>query len=109
LQVTPPAQLLAPAPEQVTVQVEPLQLIWPAQEFLPEHSTTLAAALVLMPPAQERRPSQEMSHWLPEQFTDEKQLSVPPQVICVLEAILVSPVAQLAPPVQVTVHSLPPH
>jgi hypothetical protein len=85
LQLTPVAHALA---AQETVQVLPLQLTCPAQEFGPEQRTVLPPAIVLMPPAHERRPPQVMSHWFPEQVMAEPQAPSPPHEICVLAASL---------------------
>ncbi len=94
---------------QETLQVVPLQLTVPSHALRPEQRTVLPAAVVLIPPRQDRLPLQVMSHWFPAQLTSCAQLSPPPQVIWVLAATLVTmPWQPLVPP-QVRVHSLPPH
>lgn len=60
-----------------------------------------------MPPAHERVPLHVISHWSPEHFTSEPQLSCPSHRMVVLAAVLVMAPAQSPADPQVTWHLLP--
>jgi hypothetical protein len=104
----PPAQDFSP--EQVMWQVapKPPQLTVSGHEARPEQVSTDDSALAPTLWGQAPSPLQVIEQSCPEQFGDQPQLFAPPQVICVLGALLSTARAQASLPVHATVQLLPP-